>query len=192
MHILEVSGSDPVDASQRRVLNLGCGNKYLHEAVNVDVTPDTKPDVVHDLNGFPWPFPDSHFGEVLAYDVIEHLDDFIATVNEIHRICRDKAIIRITVPHFSCSNAYADPTHRRFFSYYSMDYLTGENGIEFYTRARFEKLSARLLFYPSLINKLIWRLANRYPATYERRWAWIFPAWYLYFELEVVKRLPDA
>jgi hypothetical protein len=33
----------------------------------------------------------------------------------------------------------------------------------------------------------VWRLANRYPAAYERRWAWIFPAWYLYFELEVDK-----
>jgi len=37
------------------------------------------------------------------------------------------------------------------------------------------------------VNKLVRRLANRYPAAYERRWTWIFPAWFLYFELEVVK-----
>jgi len=173
--------------SLRQILNLGCGNRYVPEAINLDVTPDTNPDVVHDLSKLPWPFPNSHFREVLAYDVLEHLDDFIATFNEIHRVCQDKAVVRITVPHFSCANAFTDPTHRRFFSYFTMDYVTGENEIQFYTRARFKKLSARMMFSSSLINKLVWRLANRYPGTYERRWAWIFPAWYLYFELEVQK-----
>ena len=39
----------------------------------------------------------------------------------------------------------------------------------------------------TLVNKLVWRLANRYPEAYERRWAWVFPAFFLSFELEVVK-----
>jgi len=68
-----------------------------------------------------------------------------------------------------------------------MDYVTGENDLEFYTRARFKTLSKRLLFYPSLMNKLVWRLANRYPELYERSWVWMFPAWYLHFDLEVIK-----
>ena len=37
------------------------------------------------------------------------------------------------------------------------------------------------------VNKLIGRLANRFPVRYERRWTWLFLAWFLYFELEVVK-----
>ncbi len=177
----------PLGLRHRESLNLGCGLKHVQEAVNLDITPETHPDVVHDLNQIPWPFPGDHFREVLAYDVIEHLEDFIAVMEEIHRICRDKAIVRITVPHFSCANAYTDPTHRRIFGYFSMDYVTGENEIGFYTRARFKRLSSRMMFYPSLLNKLVWRLANRYPSVYERRWAWIFPAWYLSFELEVQK-----
>lgn len=44
-------------------------------------------------------------------------------------------------------------------------------------------------FQPTLLNKIVRRLANHFPGSYERRWAWLFPAWYLYFELEVVK--PD-
>jgi len=173
--------------SRRRVLNLGCGHRHLPEAINLDITTETNPDVVHDLNQLPWPFADNHFGEVLAYDVIEHLENFIPTMEEIHRICRDGAAVRITVPHFSCANSFTDPTHRRCFGYFSMDYVTGENEIEFYTRARFRKLATRLIFYPSLLNKLVWRIANRFPAAYERRWVWVFPAWYLYFELEVLK-----
>ena len=177
----------PLRLLQRESLNLGCGRKYLPEAVNLDFNPETQPDVVHDLNRLPWPLPDGHFREVLAYDVIEHLDDFIPVMEEIHRICRDKAVVRIAVPHFSSPEAYTDPTHRRYFGYLSFDYVTGEHEIEFYTRVRFKKLYSRIIFWPTLLNKLVWRLANRYPEAYERRWAWMFPAWYLYFELEVRK-----
>jgi len=31
------------------------------------------------------------------------------------------------------------------------------------------------------------RLANRFPKAYEERWAWILPAWFLYFELKAIK-----
>jgi SAM-dependent methyltransferase len=168
-------------------LNLGCGRKYQPEALNLDFNRETQPDVVHDLNQIPWPLPDNHFGEVLAYDVIEHLDQFIPVMEEIHRVCRDGAVVRITVPHFSSPEAYTDPTHRRYFGYLSFDYVTGEHELEFYTRVRFKKLTSNMIFFPSLVNKLVWRLANRFPAAYERGWAWIFPAWYLYFELQVVK-----
>jgi SAM-dependent methyltransferase len=177
----------PLSLLRRETLNLGCGLKHLPEAVNLDISPATKPDVVHDLNQVPWPLPDNHFREVLAYDVLEHLDKFIAAMEEIHRVCRDKAVVRITVPHFSCANAYTDPTHQRYFGYFSLDYVTGENELQFYAQARFKKLASRMIFYPSLVNKLVWRLANRYPEAYEQRWAWMFPAWYLYFELEVQK-----
>jgi hypothetical protein len=43
------------------------------------------------------------------------------------------------------------------------------------------------VFYPTLANKLVHRLANRRPQAYERRWAWMFPAWFLSIELEAVK-----
>jgi Methyltransferase domain len=177
----------PRNLPGHETLNLGCGLKHLPEAVNLDFNRQTSPDVLHNLNKAPWPLPDNHFREVLAYDVIEHLEDFVVTMEEIHRVSQPGAIVRITVPHYSCANAYTDPTHRRLFGYFSFDYVTGDHEIQFYSSARFKKLSSRLMFYPSLINKLVWRLANHYPASYERCWAWIFSAWYLYFELEVQK-----
>jgi hypothetical protein len=177
---------------QRSILHLGAGRKYHREAVNVDLVADTNPDVVHDLDQVPWPFTDGRFREVWAYDVLEHLDDVVAAMDEIHRVCAPGAVVRVTVPHFSCSNAFTDITHRRFFSFFSFHYFTGENEFTFYTRSRFRRRGARILFRPTLLNKLVWRLANRYPARYEQRWAWMFPAWYLYFELEVIKTPPAA
>ena len=169
------------------ILNLGCGHKRTTGAVNLDITPDTNPDIVHDLNVKPWPFPDNQFREVVAYDVIEHLDDVIQTMEEIHRICCNGATVKITLPHFSCANAYTDPTHRHYFGRFSFDYVSGENALNFYTKAIFKRRASQIIFYPSVANKLIRRIANRYAAPYEKRWAWMFPAWFLYFELEVVK-----
>jgi hypothetical protein len=169
------------------ILNLGCGLKRAAGAVNLDITPNTSPDVVHDLNVRPWPFPDNQFREVVAYDVIEHLDNVIGTMEEIHRVCCNGAIVKVTLPHFSCANAYTDPTHRHYFGRFSFDYVSGENDLNFYTRATFKRRVTEIIFYPSMLNKLIRRVANRYAASYEQRWAWIFPAWFLYFELEVIK-----
>jgi hypothetical protein len=173
--------------TDRRVLQLGCGKKYDAEAVNVDSVASTNPDLVHDLDVRPWPLPDDHFREVRAYDVIEHLDNVVAVMEEIHRVCRNGAVVKITVPHFSCANAFTDITHRHYFSAASFDYFTGANDFDFYTDRRFRKRSASIVFQPTLVNKVVHRLASRYPAAYEGRWAWIFPAWFLYFELVVDK-----
>jgi SAM-dependent methyltransferase len=173
--------------SKYTILNLGAGRKRRSDAVNVDLVADTNPELVWDLNCRPWPLPSDHFREVLASDVIEHLEDIVSVMEEIHRICLPGAIVRITLPHFSCANAFRDPTHRHYFSWFSFHYFTGENQWEFYTGCRFRRLGTQLLFYPTLINKLVWRLANRFPETYERHWTWMFPAWFLSFDLEVVK-----
>ena len=173
------------------VLNLGCGRKPIAGALNVDHVPGVGPDLVMDLTTFPWPLPAGHFTAVHAYDVLEHLPDLVATMDEIHRVCRPGARLQVTVPHFSCANAFTDPTHRHYFGLRSFHYFTGENEFGFYTTHHWRTVSARLQFYPSLVNKLVWRLAARYPQAYERRWAWMFPAWFLSFELEAVKMTND-
>jgi len=189
--MIDTSPADALLALDRRtVLHLGSGVKYDPVAVNVDVIATTNPDIVHNLDVRPWPLPDDHFTEVRAYDVIEHLDDVVAAMEEIHRVCRHGAVVKITVPHYSCCNAFTDITHRHYFSVRSFDYFTGNNEFGFYTERRFRKARAEILFFQSLVNKVIWRLASRFPSQYERRWAWMFPAWFLYFELVVIKPEP--
>lgn len=171
----------------RNILNLGSGRKKIDGAVNLDVVSSTAPDVVHDLNVYPWPFERDTFDEVVANDVIEHLVDVIKTMEELHRICRPHATVKVTVPHYSCANAFADPTHKHYFSSFSFSYFTDEHQFSFYSQCRFVERHSRIVFMPTLANKIVSRLANRYRHTYESRWAWIFPAWFLYFELEVTK-----
>ena len=169
------------------ILNLGSGRKLMNGAVNLDISAEVGADVVHDLATMPWPLPSGQFREVYAYDVIEHLDDVPRVMEEIHRICRPGARVHITVPHFSSGNAFTDPTHRHFFSCFSFDYFDESHGLAFYSRARFTRTRAQIVFYPTLVNKVVHRLANRYPQKYEQRWAWMFPAWFLSIDLDAVK-----
>ena len=169
------------------VLNLGCGQKQIEGAVNLDRVPAVRPDVVHDVDEFPWPFDENRFSEVVARDIIEHCSNVVMTMEEIHRVSKSGAVVKITTPHFSSANSFADPTHRFHFSYFSFDYFTGDHDFDFYSEKRFRRRRAQIIFHPTLVNKLIWRLANRFPQDYERRWTWLFPAWFLNFELEVVK-----
>jgi SAM-dependent methyltransferase len=171
----------------KMILNLGCGRARLDGAINLDRVAAVEPDVVHDLDKFPWPFEENQFNEVRASDVIEHCSDVVATMEEIHRVARSGAFVQITTPHFSSANSFIDPTHRYHFSYFSFHYFTDEQAFDFYSEKRFRRRRAQIVFYPTLVNKLVWRFANRYPLAYERRWTWLFPAWFLNFELEVVK-----
>jgi SAM-dependent methyltransferase len=174
-----------------RTLNLGSGRSYRGDAVNVDITADTSPDVVHNLNQRPWPFADDQFDDVSATDVLEHLDDIAATMVELHRVCADGARIEIVVPHFSSDGAYTDPTHRHYFGAFTFDYFSEAHANNFYSRARFTVQSRLIVFRPTLVNKLVARAANRFPREYEQRWTWIFPAWFLDIILTVVKPRPD-
>ena len=151
----------PLDG--REVLQLGSGKKYDPVAVNVDVIATTNPDIVHNLDVRPWPLPDDHFLEVQAFDVIEHLDDVVASMEEIHRVCQDGAVVKITVPHYSCCNAFTDITHRHYFSVRSFDYFTGDNEFGFYTDRQYRKARAEMVFFKSIVNKVVWRLARRFP-----------------------------
>ncbi len=171
-----------------QLLDIGSGkDKAIKNAVSIDINPDTSPDILHDLNKTPWPLSDNTFDIIYCKDIIEHLEDILKTMEEIHRVAKNGAKIYITTPHFSSPNSYTDPTHRHHLGFFFIDYFTGNNKWEFYTKVRFRKSRGELIFYPKFKNKLIWRIANRFPSFYEEHLAWIFPAWFMSFELEAIK-----
>jgi len=106
------------------VLNLGCGTSPAALAVNHDRTAFAPyVDVAHDLNVYPWPWPDNTFGLVIAQDVLEHLDSFMAFFDECWRILRPGGRVDVRVPRYDHPNTWIDPTHRRGYHPESFDYL---------------------------------------------------------------------
>jgi ubiquinone/menaquinone biosynthesis C-methylase UbiE len=176
------------DAS-RMILSVGCGKKPPEpNLVRLDRSSRVEPDVVWDLNEFPYPFSDSFFSEIQCMDVIEHLEDIPSVMEEFHRILTANGLLRITTPHFSCANSYVDPTHRWHLSRFSFDYFCEGHDLAYYSQARYRITKQHIQFKGSRFTRsVVSRLANKFPEYYEQRCAWIFPAWYLYFELEALK-----
>ena len=81
-------------------LNLGCGMRHLAGYVNVDKFGE--PDLRHDLERFPWPWPDDSVAEIVLNHVLEHLGHdpavFLGIIRELYRVSRADAAIRIVVP----------------------------------------------------------------------------------------------
>lgn len=175
-----------------RVLELGCGQiKRVPHAIAVDINPRSVADVFHDLNATPYPFADNEFDLVIAEHVLEHLDNLIAVVEELHRILKPGGILYVEVPHFSSWTFFTDPTHRHAFSTSSFDYFVpGEALSDFrYSHATFRKRSVRLSpdQPTSGLRRAINWLANRHLHRFERHWAFLFPCAAINFELEAIK-----
>ncbi len=171
------------------ILSVGCGRRPPQEdLVRLDKSSNVEPDVVWDLDEFPYPFSESSFLEIECFDVIEHLEDIPKTLEELHRILQPKGLLKVTTPHFSCANSFIDPTHRWHLSYFSFDYFCEGHNLSYYSSGKYAIKNRHIQFQGGRISRsIISRLANRFPQTYEQRWTWIFPAWYLYFELEAIK-----
>jgi hypothetical protein len=96
-------------------LNLGCGASRLDGYINVDKLGD--PDLRHDLEVFPWPWPDDSVSEIVLNHVLEHLGHdpkvYLGIMQEMYRVCRSGAFIRIVVPHHRHDYFHGDPTHVR-------------------------------------------------------------------------------
>ena len=115
-----------------RSLLLGAGNsrkkKIIHpltpdeeftELTTLDIDWDSDPDIVHDLNNFPYPFEDGSFDEIHAYEVLEHCgyqgdyEFFFEQFNEFHRILSEGGVFCGTVPCVDSIWAFGDPGHTR-------------------------------------------------------------------------------
>ncbi len=114
---------------RKRILELGCGRLKTPGAIGVDINLDaTAADVICDLNRA-LPFPDNTFHEVRAVQVIEHLDNVMKAMAEMHRVTRSGGLIYIVTPHYSDYSSWCDPTHRwhlNSFSFHFFDRFHGE------------------------------------------------------------------
>jgi SAM-dependent methyltransferase len=176
-----------------RRLDLGCGKaRAVPGAVTVDISPDANPDIVHDLDVVPWPLPSDTFDEVHMVHVVEHLDNIVKAMEEVHRVARNGARVRIVTPHYSSTNSFTDPTHRHHLGLRSFNYFTGEHHFDFYTRCRFRTISKELKFNDWPFAWLMRFIARKWPLYYEERLCWLHPALEMEIELEVVKPATQA
>lgn len=164
----------------KKTLDLGCGNKKREGAVGVDFNERTQADVIHNLNTFPYPFEDSSFDEIYIDNTLEHLDDVIRVMEEVHRICKPNGLVKVIVPYFRSLWAFIDPTHKHYFTVDSFSYYDPDHFIcqqYDYTLTRFK--TEKIVFNETLINRWTKRFvlifANRWPSQYELYFSQFYP-----------------
>ena len=189
MSLAEQDFFDPVHvASEAKVLDVGCGDrKRVPWAVGLDRVRTAATDVVHDLDVFPWPFADSSFDVIVASHVVEHLTDILKLCEELHRIGKPGAIIRIATPHYTSPDAFADPTHKHAFGFRTFEFVARPDetaqprlqrvvnrlfGLEasvagWYTEPKFEIVSRRITFRKPHRLLGLDRFARNAPLVYE-------------------------
>jgi hypothetical protein len=96
-------------------LNLGCGQNLLPGYLNVDKF--GQPDLRCDLEAFPWPWSNNTVDEIVMNHVLEHLGEtkeiYLGIFQELYRVCKPNAVIKIAVPHPRSDDFINDPTHVR-------------------------------------------------------------------------------
>lgn len=133
-------------------LNMGAGTDIRVGYINHDIAPLSGIDCVHDLNVYPWPWHDASFEQIVANDVIEHLDDFMKAMEELHRILKPEGRIKLSVPYWNSWCAHADPTHHRGFHELTFRFFDPESPYckarPYYTNARFKIIEETFILAP--------------------------------------------
>lgn len=96
-------------------VNLGSGDAPMVGFINVDMQRLPGVDVVHNLEKFPWPFPDNSVDLIIASQLVEHIEPhggiFIKFMDEAWRILKNKGQFMIATPYAGSIGYFQDPTH---------------------------------------------------------------------------------
>lgn len=168
-------------------INFGSGKNYLNGYLNCDISNDNKVDKIVDLEKR-LPFKDNSVDEVILRMVLEHTQRPIDVMNELYRICKNKAIIKITVPYFSCENAFSNITHYHQFSYTSFDLFEPSHSQHWQGCGNFKIIKKELHWRkPFILFELLFNIHPKVTRLYQELFCWILPARELEIILEVIK-----
>jgi len=176
----------------RKALDVGCGQRKLKGAVGLDIISDSQADVFYDIQKTPWPLEKDSFDLILLNHVLEHSDDVLKILNEVHRVLKPGGRAVIQVPYFRSNAAFADPTHKHFFNSFSLDYMTEGTKLSGYkyTDSLFRKIG---FWYgwphksKNPFRQAIKNFVQKNPGLYDQYLSLIFPTLCLTWELEVIK-----
>jgi len=182
--------------SKRRILDLGCGNKKLAhkdrfpnynfkgEVIGLDLNNTEQTDVVCNLNKEKIPFEANTFDIVYTHHCLEHIENIVKVLLDIHRVLKKGGYFLIRVPHISYIDSMGDLTHIRLFSYSSLNFLTQGDHAQLKNSEMFKLIKRKIVFGRIHRSVGIEFLANLFPNIYNGFFMGIFPAREMHFELK--------
>ncbi|NYH22315.1 class I SAM-dependent methyltransferase [Paraburkholderia bryophila] len=108
-------------------VDLGCGPIKRRGFVGIDRFALPGVDITADINtGIP--LPEDSVDYLVASHSLEHFDDLPNVIHEIHRICKDRALVTIVAPYSATGLNLANPYHVQVFNEHTARFFT--NGSE--------------------------------------------------------------
>ena len=105
-------------------LELGGGRKPKEGFKNLDIIKEA--DIVCDLELQRIPLADESVDEIYSNHTLEHIQNIIHVMNECWRVLRWGGMMEVKVPYYKSTIAWADPTHKRYWTEESIKYFCGE------------------------------------------------------------------
>ena len=117
-------------------IDFACGQNKREGFTGIDIAAGKGVDIVHDLERYPWPLKANSVDEGNISHYIEHVQDLVKFMNELHRVLKPGAECTILAPYYSSIRAWQDPTHVRAISEATFLYFNQEwmktNGLDHY------------------------------------------------------------
>ena len=107
-------------------LNFGCREKTFPGYLNVHYAKLRNVDMVFDFDKFPYPLKEK-YSYIEMYEILEHVENPVLVLKELHRHCFDKARLHITVPYYNCAGAYNAWSHVHFFNRKAVELMIDQN-----------------------------------------------------------------
>ncbi|WP_433766616.1 class I SAM-dependent methyltransferase [Pseudomonas putida] len=122
-------------------VDLGCGPVKRRGFTGIDRFPLPGVDIVADINK-DIPLPDDSVDYLVASHSLEHFDDLPHVIHEIHRVCKDRALVTIVAPYSATGLNLANPYHTQVFNEHTARFFTNatETALE---RSEFDFPSAK-------------------------------------------------
>lgn len=182
-------------------LHLGSGKNYKEGYINIDFDKNVEADMHIDLTK-EIPFKDNMIEEIYMDNFLEHIprDRYFWFMDELYRICKDKAIIKIYVPHFGGVYATKHPNHDMHFGIGSFSIYQPIEDLpkgyeERYSNSRFIVKKQRLLYFHHNPYEVRWlrKIPIDWMFNFNRKWQMIMEKFTtlkfdeIYYEIEVTK-----
>ncbi len=109
--------------SQRIQLDLGCGHTKSIGFIGVDRFALPGVDIVANVD-CPLPFRDDSVDLLFASHSLEHINDLMAVIKEIFRVCKHGAQVCIVAPYYQQGLNLANPYHKQVFNEHTPRFWT--------------------------------------------------------------------
>ena len=121
------------------IVDLGCGSKKIDGAIGLDRRLEPGVDLICDFE-HELPLKTDSVDIMNMSHIMEHVRDLIPFMEEVYRVCRPGAKVRIVVPYYASRGAFRDPTHVRFITEDTFQYFEQPTDYGVKTNFRIENI----------------------------------------------------